>query len=108
MVFTNMMMTIHVNKNADQPLMSLNIIARRYRNTYAKNPRGGYQKRSVINVRIFHHRNGHLLRPNKVAFKYPDFKEDANLNVHVRVFNFIVKANAKTLKNISSMHLIIC
>ncbi len=33
-----------------------------------------------------------------VALKYPDFKKNANPNVHVRVFNFVVKANAKTSK----------
>jgi alpha-acetolactate decarboxylase len=61
----------------------------------------------LINVRIFDHKSGHLLKPNRVALKYYDFKED-DLNVHVRVFDFVVKENAKTLKNISSMHLAIC
>jgi hypothetical protein len=102
------MMTIHVNKNAYQPPMNLNIVDGSYRSTYVKNPIGGYQEPSVINVKNYDHRNGHLLKPNMVAFKYPYFKEDDDLNVHVRVFNFVVKANAKTLKNISSMHLTIC
>ncbi len=44
-----------------------------------------------------------------VAFKYPNFFLNADLNVHVKVFNFIVKANAKNYKEyISSMHLAIC
>jgi hypothetical protein len=33
-----------------------------------------------------------------VAFKYLDFKKDVDPNVHVRVFNFIVKAIAKTFE----------
>jgi len=31
-----------------------------------------------------------------VAFKYPDFKKDVDLDVHVKVFNSIVKVNVKT------------
>jgi plasmid replication initiation protein len=38
------------------------------------------------------------VRPNKIAFKYPDFKKDVDLDVHVRMFNFIVKTNAKTFE----------
>jgi hypothetical protein len=33
-----------------------------------------------------------------VAFKYPDFKKDFDLNAHVRMFNSIVKGNAKTFE----------
>ncbi len=36
---------------------------------------------------ILDHRNDHYVRPNKVAFKYHDFKKDVNPNVHVKVFN---------------------
>jgi hypothetical protein len=102
------MMTIHVNNNVDQLLMSSNIVVGRYKSTYVKNPRAGYQEPSIINARIFDHRIGHLLRPNRVALKYPDFNKDDDLDVHVRVFNFVVKANAETLKKISLMHLAIC
>jgi plasmid replication initiation protein len=38
------------------------------------------------------------VRPNKVALKYPDLKKDVDLDVHVRMFNFIVKANEKTFE----------
>jgi hypothetical protein len=31
-----------------------------------------------------------------VAFKYPNFKKDVDLDVHVKVFNSIVKVNVKT------------
>jgi hypothetical protein len=33
-----------------------------------------------------------------VALKYHGFKKDVDLNVHVRVFNSVVKANAKTFE----------
>jgi hypothetical protein len=33
-----------------------------------------------------------------VALKYPDFKKDVDPNVHVRMFNSVVKANAKTFE----------
>jgi hypothetical protein len=36
------------------------------------------------------------VRPNMVALKYPNFKKDVDLDAHVKVFNYIVKANAKT------------
>jgi len=41
MVFTNPIMIIHVNKIANQPLMSLMAIGR-YKNADAMNPKGGY------------------------------------------------------------------
>jgi len=31
-----------------------------------------------------------------VTLKYPNFKKDVDLDAHVRVFNSIVKKNAKT------------
>jgi hypothetical protein len=31
-----------------------------------------------------------------VALKYPDLKKDVDPDAHVRVFNFAIKANAKT------------
>jgi hypothetical protein len=44
------------------------------------------------------HRNDHSIRPNMVVLKYLDFIKDVDPNVHVRVFNFEIKANAKTSK----------
>jgi len=38
------------------------------------------------------------VRANKVAFKYPNFKKDVDLDAHVRMFNFVVKANVKTFE----------
>ncbi len=84
------------------------ITTRKYINTYVKNPRGGYQETSIITARIPHHKNGHYVRLNKVVFKYHDFKKYADPNAHVRMFNFVMKANAKTLKSISSMSFVIC
>ncbi len=36
------------------------------------------------------------MRPNRVAFKYPNFKKDVDPNIHVRMFNSIMKANVGT------------
>jgi hypothetical protein len=33
-----------------------------------------------------------------VALKYFDFKKNVNLNVHVKVFNSIIKANVETFE----------
>jgi hypothetical protein len=33
-----------------------------------------------------------------VALKYPDFKKNVDQNVHVRMFNSIVRVNAKTFE----------
>ncbi len=38
------------------------------------------------------------MRPNKVVFKYPNFKKDVDLDAHVKVFNYVVKGNAKSSK----------
>jgi hypothetical protein len=69
-----------------------------YKNIDAMNLRGGYRKPSIVITQIPNHRVGHYVRPNKLAFKYPNFKKDDDPNVHVRVFNFVVKANAKASK----------
>jgi hypothetical protein len=47
MVFTNLIMTNYVNRIVGQPLMS-SMVARRYKSANAMNPRGGYQKPSII------------------------------------------------------------
>jgi hypothetical protein len=71
------------------------MVARRYRGVDATNLKGGYQGPSVVSVKTSNHRDGHYVRPNRVALKYPDFKKNASPNVHVRMFNSIVKANAE-------------
>jgi len=72
MVFTNPIMTIHVNKTTNRPPMS-SIVVGGYINTYAGNLGGGYKKPFVITTRISDDKNGHYVRPNRVTFKYPDF-----------------------------------
>ncbi len=67
-MFTNSIMIIHVNRIANQPPMSL-IVVQRYRNIDAKDPRGGYRELFVIIAGIPDHRNGHFVKPNKVALK---------------------------------------
>ncbi len=71
------------------------------------NPKGGHKKPFVIIVPILDHRDGHYVKPNNVAFKYPNFKKNVDPNVHVRVFNFVIKQMQRLWKNISSMHLAI-
>ncbi len=63
-----------------------------------KNPRRGYQKPFVVIVIILDHRIGHYVKPNIITFKYDNFLKNANLDVHVKVFNSIVKANEKTFE----------
>ncbi len=70
----------------------------RYKNANVANPKGRYLKPSNVITPILDHRDGHYVRPNKVTLKYHDFKRDVDLNVHVIVFNFVVKTNAKTFE----------
>jgi len=49
--------------------------AGRYKSVDVVNPRGGYQEPSVVIVKISNHRDGHYVRPNRVALEYPDFKK---------------------------------
>ncbi len=95
MVFTNLIMTTHVNKTTYRPLMNSMAIGG-YRNIDVVNPRGGYRKSSIIIAQIPNHKDGHYVRPNKVSFKYHNFKENHDPNVHVKMFNFVVKTNAET------------
>jgi hypothetical protein len=53
----------------------------------------------VVIVEFPNHQNGHFVRPNKVAFKYPNFKKDVDPNVHVKIFNPTTKANGETSKD---------
>jgi len=97
MVFTNLIMNTHVNMITNQPLMSLMVIGR-YKSANVANPRGGYRKPFDVIAPILDHRDGCYVRPNRVALKYPDFKKDADPDAHVRMFNFVIKANAETSK----------
>jgi hypothetical protein len=97
MVFTKLIMTTYVNRIADWPLMSSMAIGV-YKNTDATNSKKGYWQPSLIIAPILDHINGYYVRPNKVALKYPNFKKDVDLNLHVRIFNFAIKANVKTSK----------
>ncbi len=70
------------------------MVARRCKSADVVHSKGGYWKPIIITTSILDHRDGHYVRPNMVAFKYLDFKID----VHVRMFNSIVKINAKTFE----------
>jgi hypothetical protein len=43
-----------------------------------------------MTAQIPNHKNGDSVKPNKVAFKYPDFKKNIDPNAHVKMFNFII------------------
>jgi hypothetical protein len=68
------------------------------RNVDVVDSRGGYWEPVVVITPIFDHKDGHYVRPNRVTFKYLDFKKDVDPNVHVRVFNYVVKANVETFE----------
>ncbi len=72
MVFTNLIMTTHVNRTTDRPLMSSMFVGR-YKSVDAMNLRGGYQEPFVVITPIFDHRDGHYVRANMVVLKYPNF-----------------------------------
>ncbi len=38
------------------------------------------------------------MKLNRVILKYPDFKKNVDVDVHVRMFNFAVKANVETFE----------
>jgi hypothetical protein len=66
-----------------------NVIIRmgRCRNVDAMHSRGGYREPIAITIPSLDHKDGHYVRPNRVALKYPDFKKDVNLDAHVKMFN---------------------
>jgi len=97
MVFTNPIMITHVNKTINQPLMN-SMVARWYISIDARNLRRGYQKPSIVTTRITNNKNGHSMKPNMVTLKYPNFKKYVDPNIHVKMFNFVVKSNAKTFE----------
>jgi hypothetical protein len=75
MVFINPMMTTHVNKIANQPLMILMVVGK-YINMYkCWKSRKRILRTSIVTTGIPNNKNGHSLRPNGVAFKYLDFKK---------------------------------
>ncbi len=51
------------------------MVVRRYRSANTTNIREGYQKPSIVTTQIPNHKNGHYVRPNKVALQHLDFKK---------------------------------
>jgi hypothetical protein len=72
------------------------MVTKGYKSANVANLKRGHWKPYVVTTPILDHRDGHYVRPNRVAFKYPNFKKHVDLNVHVKVFNFTIKVNAKT------------
>jgi hypothetical protein len=58
--------------------------------------RGGYRELFVVMTLILDHKYGHYVRPNRVGHKYPDLKKYVDLDAHLKVFNFGIKASVKT------------
>jgi hypothetical protein len=69
------------------------MVVRRCRSADAIHLKGGYWEPIAITTPILDHKNGHDVKPNRIALKYPDFKEDVDLDVHVRVFNSVININ---------------
>jgi len=86
-----------VNKTIDRPLMN-SMAIRRYRSADVTNLRGGYWEPFVVITPISNHRDGHYINPNKIAFKYPNFKKNVDSYVHVGVFNSVIKTNAENFE----------
>jgi hypothetical protein len=95
MVFVNLITITHVNRTTDQPLMSSMAIGR-YRSADVASSKRGYQKPFIVTASILDHIDGHYVKPNNVALKYPNFKKDVNPDAHVKMFNFAIKANVET------------
>jgi hypothetical protein len=74
----------------------ISIATRRCRSANVVHSRGRYQEPLVITAPILGHRDGHYVRPNRVALKYLDFKIGVDPNVSVKMLNFIVKENVET------------
>jgi len=96
MVFTNLIMTIHVNRTTNRPLMTSMVVGG-YKNVDATNPRGGYQKPYVVTTQIPNHKDGHYVRPNMLFFSILTSKY-VDAYVHVKVFNYVVKENVMTFE----------
>jgi hypothetical protein len=78
-------------------LMNLMVVGR-YKSANAVNPKGGYWKPFVVTTQIPDRNDGHYVTRNKVTLKYHDFKKYVDPYAHVRVFNSIIKVNAKTFE----------
>jgi hypothetical protein len=74
------------------------IVVGGYKSEDVVNPIKGYQKPFVVTALIPNHKDGHYVKPNIIAFKYPNFKKDVDRDVHVKMFNFVVKENVETFE----------
>jgi hypothetical protein len=90
MVFTNPIMITLVNRIVDRPSMS-SMATKGNRSVDAMNSKGRHRKPCAVTTPILDHRGGHYVKPNRVVFKYFNFKKDVNPDAHVVVFNFVVK-----------------
>ncbi len=68
-------MTTLGTKIINRPQMN-SITIKGYINIDVENPKGGYYKPYVVITKILNHKNGHFVRPNRVALKYLDLKKN--------------------------------
>ncbi len=97
MKFINLITAIHGNRTTNRPLMSSMVVGG-CRNVNAIHLKGKYQEPIVVTTSILDHKDGHYVKPNKVAIKYPSFKKDVDPDVHVEMFNYVIKANTETFQ----------
>jgi hypothetical protein len=74
------------------------MVVRKYKSADVTHLRRGYRKPFAITTPILDIKDGHYVRPNKVVVKYLDFKKDDDSDVHGKIFNFVVKTNAKKIE----------
>jgi hypothetical protein len=74
------------------------IATRRHINTYVEILKGRYQEPSVVITKIPNKKNDHFVRPNMVVLSTLTSKKNVDLHVHVKIFNFAMKANVETLE----------
>jgi len=66
-----------VNRTTNQPSMS-SMAGKGYKSANAMNSKGGHWEPFAIIVLVLDHRDGHYVRPNKVALNYLNFKKDVH------------------------------
>jgi hypothetical protein len=93
MVYINPITTTCGNRATNRPLMS-SMVTGGCKSVDAMHLRSRYHELIVVNALFFYHKDGHYVRPNKVALKYLDLKKNVDPNVHVKMFISVIKENS--------------
>jgi hypothetical protein len=97
MVFTNQIMTFHGNNIVNPILMNL-MAVRGCRSVDDVHSKGGFREPIVVMAPISYQKDSHYVKLNSSIIKYLNFFLNVDPNVHVKVFNFIVKINVETFE----------